>query len=236
MRPDTSRRHAWTAAYGFLSGIMRGAAERTQPARNSMRRRCPIKPPGRSRQIARARRPPTIGHYTRLLRPSSRIIAAPFSALIIVGALEELPDEIVGMIEASTTRRRSSPMTRRRSSTTAYGIALPSHLGGPDGVKDRGADVARSLDQGGVIIANGLPREIFDRMVLGEGGLLYDVAGDADRIDSDAAILVGREIVRLDDRLVGGVRRAQPHKADEPVMFAPSIVVCSFSVTLGAAS
>ena len=51
-------------------------------------------------------------------------------------------------------------------------------------MKDRGADVARGLDQGGVVIANRLPREIFDRMVLREGGLLYDPAGNADRIDA----------------------------------------------------
>jgi choline dehydrogenase len=39
-------------------------------------------------------------------------MAAPFSAIIMVGALV-LPDVIVGITEASMTRSRSSPITRR---------------------------------------------------------------------------------------------------------------------------
>src|SRR5262249_59732969 len=49
---------------------------------------------------------------------SSRSSAAPFSAIIMVGALV-LPEVIVGIAEASITRRRSMPATRRRSSSTA---------------------------------------------------------------------------------------------------------------------
>jgi hypothetical protein len=41
-------------------------------------------------------------------RPSSRIIAAPFSAIIAVGVLV-LPEVIVGITEASTTRNPPMP-------------------------------------------------------------------------------------------------------------------------------
>lgn len=51
---------------------------------------------------------------------SSLIISAPFSPIIIVGALV-LPLTIVGIIDASITLKPDMPYTRNRGSTTAFG-------------------------------------------------------------------------------------------------------------------
>ena len=66
--------------------------------------------------------------------PSSRIIAAPFSAIMMVGELV-LPEVIVGITEASITRIRSRPNTRSRSSTTAIGSVSRPIFAVPTGWK-----------------------------------------------------------------------------------------------------
>ena len=43
--------------------------------------------------------------------------------------------------------------------------------------------------------------------------LRHDAAGQADRLRGDAAVLIGRQIIRLDRRRVGRIARAQPHMA-----------------------
>ena len=80
-------------------------------------------------------------------------------------------------------------------------------------MKDRGADVAGRLDERRVVVAHASAGQIFARLVLRERGLRHDLAREADAIGGHAAIFVGREVIRLDRRLVGGVRGAQPHEA-----------------------
>src|SRR5215211_959188 len=63
---------------------------------------------------------------------SWRIICAPFSAIIMVGAAV-LPEVIVGITAASTMRRRSRPITLSRSSTTASGSSRRPILAVPTG-------------------------------------------------------------------------------------------------------
>src|SRR5262249_39507421 len=63
-----------------------------------------------------------------------KIISAAFSAIIIVGAAV-LPEVIVGITDASTTRKDSTPRTRNCGSTTAYGALSSPIFAVPTGWK-----------------------------------------------------------------------------------------------------
>jgi len=87
------------------------------------------------------------------LLPSSRIIAAPLSAIIAVGVLV-FPEVIVGITEASATAEAGDAVKAQRSSTTAERFAGRAHLRGADGMEDGGADIAGGLGQRGVVVAD----------------------------------------------------------------------------------
>ena len=67
-------------------------------------------------------------------RASCRIISAPFSAIIIVGALV-LPEVTVGMIEASMTRRAVKADHPQARIDDSHRVLAPAHLGGADRMK-----------------------------------------------------------------------------------------------------
>ncbi len=72
----------------------------------------------------------------------------PLLASMIVGELV-LPEVMRGIAEASATRRPRTPRTRRRHRAPRRHRDRP-HPGGADGVEDRGAEIARGLEQVGV--------------------------------------------------------------------------------------
>ena len=72
-------------------------------------------------------------------------MAAAFSAIISVGELV-LPEVMVGITEASATRRPSRPRTRSRGDRPRPASSA-AHPAGADRVEDRGGDVAGRLGQ-----------------------------------------------------------------------------------------
>ena len=94
------------------------------------------------------------GQGTVQAAASCKIMRAPFSAIIITGAAV-LPEVMVGMIEASTTRKRSMPDHAQPLIDHGHGIVGPPHLGGADRMEDGAAGIGAGLEQCGIIAGRG---------------------------------------------------------------------------------
>ena len=127
-------------------------------------------------------------------------ISAPFSAIIIVGALV-LPDVMKGITDASITRKCDVPMTLQA------GIHHAAHRCRADGVEDRGADLARrALQRFLALIVWSGPH--FLRGIAGKGRLGDDPAGDADSLGGSLPVAFGGQVVgRIAGASAGSVLR-----------------------------
>ena len=119
---------------------------------------------------------------------SSSIICAAFSAIMMVGVLV-LPEVMVGITEASTTRRPSRPHDAQPLVDHRHRIGRQAHLRRADRMEDRGADVAGGLGERGVVVADRRARAGIPPDGRAQRRLLHQAARDADRVGRDAAVL-----------------------------------------------
>ncbi len=132
------------------------------------------------------------------------IIAAPFSAIIMVGEFV-LPEVIRGMDRGIDHPKPLDAAHAKALVQHRHGIAVDAHPRGADGMEDRGADLA-----GGP--APGLPRDVKCAPGLYSSGLYlrqrrrgHDAADELERIGGDPPVLLLRQVVRRDRGRLGRV-------------------------------
>ena len=123
------------------------------------------------------------------------------SAIMSVGEFV-LPDVMVGMIEASITRRRSMPRTLNLASTTAVGSLSRPILHVPTGWKIVVPTLPAACDQLVVGLEGRAGHEFLGLVLLHRLGAGHDAAREAQRGDRGPPVLVGGEVVGRDRRIV----------------------------------
>ena len=144
------------------------------------------------------------------------MMSAAFSPIMMVGALR-LPVVIEGMIEASTTRSASTPITRVCGSTTASGSLARAHLA-------RAAGMIGALD---LVADEGVDRLVVDAIgarldfaaAVGiEGGLRENLAGQPHAGAHFRPVVWLAHVIELDARRLGAdlpsASRTQPRLFD----------------------
>ena len=126
--------------------------------------------------------------------------------------MQGLTPIIAGKIEASATRRRSTPRTRSVGIDNCEGVRRCTHAAGPswviDGVR-RPTGIFRQI----LVILNGKPGSELSLDPRSQCRLLSDLASQLDPSQHDAlvaAIWVGK-VTEIDKRRNEGVSRPQPH-------------------------
>ena len=89
---------------------------------------------------------------------------------MMVGVLV-LPEVMVGITEASITRRLCKPMHPQPFIHHRQRIAGQPHLGRADGMEDGGADIAGGMDQIGIAVRHVGTGAEFLRLILRQRGL-----------------------------------------------------------------
>ena len=118
---------------------------------------------------------------------------------MMVGVLV-LPEVMLGITEASTTRKPGMPKTLQAFIHNRQRIAGKAHFRGTDGMEDGGADIARGLGKIGGVVRHCGAGDVFVRPIFRQRGLAHQPPCHPYGVGGDAAIFLGGKIIGLDHR------------------------------------
>ena len=157
--------------------------------------------------------PPLKGPALRRFASSS-IIAAPFSAIMMVGELV-LPEVIDGITEASITRRpieadHAQPRIDHRVAHPRRGPCARCRPDGKSWCRYRRRQCSSAASSSSRTC---MPGRNSTGEYCASAGCADNLARDADRVGGDAAVLRRRQIIRMDRRRGGRIGRLELERA-----------------------